>query len=50
MAIGHVKRMHECFPKHVRMGPARIKYDKETEKGKERGDSMEASNVGPPKN
>ena len=34
--------MHEGFPKHSRMGTARIKYDKETDvDGKKRGVSME---------
>ena len=31
MAIGNVELMHECFPKHLRMGTVRMKYDKETE-------------------
>ena len=30
MAIGNVKLLHECFPKHLRMGTARIEYDEET--------------------
>ena len=39
--------MHECFPKHSRMGAARIKKDKETdEDGKMRGVSMEKSKAG----
>ena len=29
MVIGNVELMHECFPKHLRMGTARMKYDKE---------------------
>ena len=34
--------MHECFPKHSRMGTARMKLNKETdEEGKKRGASME---------
>ena len=42
MATGHGKLMHECFPKHSRMGTARTKEDKETdETGKKRGVSME---------
>ena len=31
MAIRNEERMNECFPKHLRMGTARMKYDKETE-------------------
>ena len=42
MAIGNGELMHECFPKHLRMGTARIKQDKETdEDGKKRGVRME---------
>ena len=29
MAIGNGKLVHECFPKHSRMGTARMKYIKE---------------------
>ena len=37
MAIGNGELVHECFPKHSRMGTARMKYDKETdEDGKEK--------------
>ena len=44
MAIGHGELMHECFPKHSRMGTARTTEDKETdEEGKKRGVSMERS-------
>ena len=32
MTIGNGELMHECFPKHSRMGTARMKYDKETDK------------------
>ena len=47
MAIGHGKLMHECSPKHSRMGTARTKEDKETdENGKKRAVSMERSKVG----
>ena len=47
MAIGNGKFMHECFPKHSRMGTARMKYDKEKdEEGKKRGASMERSKAG----
>ena len=31
MAIEKVELMQECFPKHLRMGKARINEDKETE-------------------
>ena len=31
MAIGNGELMHECFPKHPRMGTARYKLDNETE-------------------
>ena len=42
MAIGNEVHMHECFPKHSRMGTERTKYDKETdEEGKKRGVSIE---------
>ena len=45
MAIGNWEFMHECFPKHSRMGTARMKKDKETdEEGKKRGVNMERSN------
>ena len=37
--------MQECFPKHKRMGPPRMKYDKEMEEWK-RGVSMERSKAG----
>ena len=47
MAIGYGELVHECFPKHSRMGTARRKYDKETdEDGKKRGLSMERSKAG----
>ena len=39
--------MHVCFPKHLRMGTARMKYDKETEEvGKKRGVSVEKNKAG----
>ena len=42
MAIGNWVLMHECFPKHLRMGTARMKQDNETdEDGQKRGVSME---------
>ena len=45
MAIGNWEFMHECFPKHSRMGTARMKKDKETdEEGKKRGVNTERSN------
>ena len=31
MAIGNVELMHECLPKHLRMGTALMKYDVDTE-------------------
>ena len=47
MAIGNGELMHECFPKHLRMGTARMKQDKETDEGgKKRGVSMEKSKAG----
>ena len=46
MAIGN-ELWHDCYPKHSRMGTARMKEDKETEEeGKERGVSMERSKAG----
>ena len=29
MKIGNEELMHECFPKHMCMGTARMKYDRE---------------------
>ena len=46
MAIGNVELMQKCFSKHLRMGTARMKKDKETEEGKKRGESMEKSKAG----
>ena len=48
MVKGNVELMHECFfPKHWRMGTARMKYDKETkEESKMRGESMETNKAG----
>ena len=44
MAIGNRELMHECFPKHLCMGTARMKSDKKTdEEDKKRGVSMERS-------
>ena len=44
MAIGNGKLMHECFPKHPRMGTARWKLDNETEEeGKKRRINVERS-------
>ena len=44
MAIGNVELTHECFPKHSRMGTARMKLDKETdEEDKKRSVSMKRS-------
>ena len=42
MAIGNGELMHECFPKHPRMGTTREKLDNETEEeGKKRRINME---------
>ena len=47
MAIGNGELMHEYFPKHLRMGTARMKYNKETDEGgKKSGVSMEKSKAG----
>ena len=46
MAIGNVELIHECLPKHLCMGTVTMKYDKETQEGKNRGVSMERSKVG----
>ena len=47
MAIGHRALMHECFPKHLRMGTARTKYNKETDEDtQKRGVSMGKSTAG----
>ena len=47
MAIGNGVLMQECFPKHLRMGTATIKKDKETdEHGKKRGVSVERIKAG----
>ena len=47
MAIGNGELMHECFPKHSRMGTARMIYANETdEDGQKRGVSMEKSTAG----
>ena len=47
MALESGELMHECFLKHLRMGTARMKLDKETdEEGKKRGLSMERSKAG----
>ena len=47
MAIGNGELLHECFPKHLRMGTARMKQDKETEEeGKKGGVSIERSKAG----
>ena len=43
MAIGNVELVRECFPKHSRMGTARLKQDKETYEESKRGVSMEIS-------
>ena len=38
--------MHECFPKHLCMGTARMKQDREREEDKKRCVSMEKCKVG----
>ena len=43
MTIGNEELLHECFPKHLRMGTARIKYDRKKEEDKKRGVSMEGT-------
>ena len=45
MTIGNDELMYECFPKHLRMGTARMKYDREREEDKERCVSVERSKV-----
>ena len=46
MAIENVELMHECFPKHFRMGTARIKEHNETdEDGKQKRVKMESRKV-----
>ena len=43
MAIENGKLMHESFPKHLRMGTARMKEHKETEQeNKQKGVKMES--------
>ena len=47
MAIGNGEFMHKCFPKHSRMGTARMKKDiGADEEAQKRGASMEVSKVG----
>ena len=47
MAILNEELMHECSPKHSRMGIAKMKYDKETdEKDKKRHVSIDKSKQG----
>ena len=47
VALGNGELMQECFPKHSRMGTARMKHDNETdEDGQKRGVSMEKSTAG----
>ena len=44
MALGNGELMHECFPKHPRMGTARLKLDNETkEEGNKRRINVERS-------
>ena len=37
MAIGNGELVQECFPKHSRMGTARMKQDKETDEDDNKG-------------
>ena len=47
MTIGNEELMHECSPKHLRMGTARMKQDNETDEDtQKRGVSMEKSTGG----
>ena len=47
MAIGKMDVMHECFPEHLRMGIARMRYDKDTEEEcTKRRANMEESTAG----
>ena len=46
MNIGNEELMQECFPKHLHMGTARMKYDREREEDKKRCVSMERSRAG----
>ena len=47
VAIGHGELMHECFPKHLRMGTARMKSDKKTDEGgKKKGVNIEKRKAG----
>ena len=46
MTIGKEEPMHKCFPKHLCMGTARMKYDREREENKKRCVSMEKSKAG----
>ena len=47
MGIGSWELMHKCFPKHLRMGTARMKKDNETDEDtQKRGVSMEKSTAG----
>ena len=41
MNIGNEELMHECFSKHLIMGTARMKYDRQREEDKKRWVSME---------
>ena len=43
MAVGNVELMHECFPKHLRMGIAGIKLDNDTEEGVKRRVNKEST-------
>ena len=42
VTIGNEELMHECFPEQLRMGTARMKYNREREEDKKRCVSMES--------
>ena len=46
MATGIEELMHQCIPKHLRMGAATIKYEEDTDEEDKRGVSMERSIAG----
>ena len=44
MGVENGELMHECFPKHSRMGTARMKQDKETDNEGKKRDMREYGN------
>ena len=46
MAMEKVELMHECFPKHLHMGTARMQDDKETEEDNQKRVKIEINKVG----